>query len=99
MARKRGAVDLTAWNALALESLSLWTEANTVIWLRLMRMAGGGALAEQEASRMVSEKIAAHAQLGMRLMLGGWISPEQAARKSVRHYRGKVRANRRRLKA
>ena len=86
-----------SWQALAFESWALWAEANTVIGLRLIRLAGGGKLAEREGSRMIAEKITANAELGLDLLLSGPHTPDQAATKIVRHYRGKVSANRRRL--
>ena len=37
-------------------------DAQTVIWLRSMRIAQGGALAEIETTRMITEKVAARAE-------------------------------------
>lgn len=85
------------WQSLAFESWSLWADSGAVIGLRMLRLAGGGELAERESLRMVSEKIAANAELTLDLLLGGPRTPEQAAQTIVRHYSGKVRANRRRL--
>ncbi len=85
------------WQSLAFESWALWAEASTVIGLRMIRMAGGGKLAEREGSRMITEKIAANAELGLDLLLGGPRTPDQAAARIVRHYRSKVSANYRRL--
>ena len=39
-------------------------EAQSVIALRLMRIAGGGALARSEATRMVTEKVQALGEAG-----------------------------------
>ncbi len=89
--------DYAAWTRLAWDGWALWLEASSVVWLRSMRLAAGGAAAEREASRMVSEKLAANWELGMKLLWGGAVSPEQSAHRSLRHYRSKVRANRRRL--
>ena len=85
------------WQSLAFESWSLWADAGAVIGLRLLRMAGGGPLAEREGQRMVSEKIAANTELALNLMFGGLRTPDQTAQTIVRHYGGKVSANRRRL--
>lgn len=88
----------TDWFALALDGWSMGIEASTVIGLRMARLAAGGAAAQAEARRMVEEKLGAAIDLqamAMRGALGGDIGT--AAARSVRHYRGKVRANRRRL--
>ena len=44
------------WMNLAGQSWMLWGEAASVIWLRSLKLAGGGASARNEAVRMVSEK-------------------------------------------
>lgn len=88
----------TDWFALALDSWSMGVEASAVIGLRMVRLAGGGAAAESEARLMVTEKVGAVMDLqalAMRGALGGDIGI--VASRSLRHYRGKVRANRRRL--
>jgi hypothetical protein len=78
---------IRAWGALWFLAL----ETQQVIWLRTLRLAAGGAAAEREALRMVTEKVIAAHHTARRVALGG--SPQAA----VRHYRGRVRANRRRL--
>jgi len=78
---------LPSWYNLAM----LAAESQQVVWLRLVRLSGGGAKARNEAHRMVSEKMAAATHATGRLMLGD--SPN----KVVRHYRSKVKANARRL--
>jgi hypothetical protein len=53
---------MRAWNAwfgLSSQFAMLGLEAQRVIALRLMRLAAGGALAESETSRMITEKVAA----------------------------------------
>jgi hypothetical protein len=90
--------DPGAWISLAFESWRLWAEASMVVWLRTARLAQGGALAQREAARMVSEKWLAAALLGPATLAGrGIATPEGSARKAVRHYRTRVSANRRRL--
>ena len=79
------------WFALSADGARLGFEAQRVIGLRLLRMAGGGAAAQAEASRMVTEKTAAFAEAAMTLAMGG------CPRKVVRRYRVHVRANARRL--
>ena len=91
------AKQISAWNRLAVDGASLWMEAATVIWLRSLRIAAGGRPAELEAERMVTEKLAANWELGWKLLGAGNSAPETTARRSINHYRGKVRANKRRL--
>jgi hypothetical protein len=77
---------------------SLGMEAATVITLRSMQMAAGGAKAQAESQRMVSEKIAALAELQMKAVTGALgFTTQSAATKTIAHYRRKVRANRKRL--
>jgi len=47
------------WLALTFKTIQLGIEAQSVIALRLMRFAAGGARGQDEARRMVVEKIAA----------------------------------------
>jgi len=69
----------------------LAAEAQQVIWLRLMRLAGGGARASTEAQRMVSEKVAIAAPVAAGILMG------DSPKKVVKRYSRKVRANKRRL--
>lgn len=85
------------WYTLAMDSWSLWYEANQVIWMRMMRLSSGGALAERESRRMVEEKITATTELAAKMMTGSIMPTVQGANTSVKHYRTKVRANQRRL--
>jgi hypothetical protein len=76
----------------------LTIEASSVIALRMLKATNGGAAAEVEASRMVSEKIEAGLALQAKAMTGGLGSTAHgAASKVITHYRRKVKANRRRL--
>lgn len=97
MARNDPMAMMGEMNRLAVDGWSLWFEAAGVIWLRSMRLAGGGKLAEREAQRMVSEKVLANWELGWKMLAAPLDPPEGRADKAVRHYRSKVRANRRRL--
>jgi hypothetical protein len=84
--------------ALALQSTMLAIEANQVIALRMAKLAMGGDRKGKESRLMVTEKIQAMGEAGRvatRAALGG--KSDLGARKIVRLYRGKVRANRRRL--
>jgi hypothetical protein len=87
------------WLALTFALWRLGIEAQVVMALRLMRLASGGAAAQREAWRMVSEKGVAAAQAsvtaGVLAATGG--APAAIGRKVVGGYRKRVRANRRRL--
>ena len=88
---------MNAW----FEAARFASESQSVVALRLMRIAGGGPQAAREATQMVSEKVAAFteaqgAMLGA-LATGG--SLQRAATKAYAPYRRAVRANRRRLGA
>jgi hypothetical protein len=69
----------------------LAAESQYTIWLRMMKMATGGAEAQNEARLMVSEKIKAAREATGNLACGG------TANSVVQAYRMKVRANSRRL--
>lgn len=86
------------WTSLAFDTWSLGLEASSVIGLRMMKLAAGGAAAQAEAQRMVSEKATAGMMLPMLAATGqlGATGPAIAS-KSLAHLRRKVRANRRRL--
>lgn len=68
-------------------------EAQRVIALRLMKLAGGGPAAQKEAQKMVNEKIAASLEAAKTLARGG--SPQTV----LKHYRTIMKANARRLAA
>ncbi|HXZ22786.1 MAG TPA: hypothetical protein VEH78_08475 [Pseudolabrys sp.] len=67
--------------------------------LRLMRLAAGGALAQSESARMVSEKMfalgEAQAAAALAAMKGG--DNPRVAKKVLGAYKRRVRKNRRRL--
>ncbi len=69
----------------------LGIEAQQVIWLRMMKLAGGGPTAGFEAHRMVTEKVVAAAVASGQIMTGA------SADVVLRGYRRKVRSNARRL--
>jgi hypothetical protein len=87
-----------AWFSLGLDMWMLGAEASSVIALRSLKLAAGGAAASEEAGRMVSEKVTAAIVLAQQAMLGqlGSTMPGIAS-KAVADYRRRVRANRRRL--
>lgn len=96
MTRKADPFD--AWFGLGMDMWMLGAEASSVIALRTLKMASGGAAADAEAARMVSEKMDAGFAIAQRAMLGqlGTTMPGIAS-KAVADYRRRVRANSRRL--
>ena len=87
------------WVRLGWDAWSLSVEASSVIGLRLIKIAAGGAAGEAETRRMVTEKLDAGLALQAAALTGGLgLTPLSAAAGTVSHYRRKVRANRRRLK-
>ena len=86
------------WFGIGLDAWRLGLEASTVMGLRALKIAQGGASAQAEAQRMVSEKVDAAMALQARALAGGLGgSPASASARTIAHYRRKVNANRRRL--
>jgi hypothetical protein len=88
-----------AWFALSSRAAVLGWEVQGVAALRLMRMASGGAWADAECRRMVTEKVAALAE-AQAAVASAAIAPgrhHQVANKVLRVYKRRVRRNRRRL--
>jgi hypothetical protein len=83
---------------LALDAALLGWEAQWVIGLRLLKLAAGGAAGNRECQRMISEKVLSAFEVNTRMasdvLLGRGSS---ATHRVLKHYRSKVRANRRRL--
>jgi hypothetical protein len=90
----------SSWLGLSMSAMQLGLEAQGVIALRMMKMAAGGAAAEAEVQRMVSEKtkaaLDAQLQFGISVMSGRL---DLAPARAIALYRRRVRANRRRLRA
>lgn len=86
------------WFSLGWDAWMLGAEASMVIGLRTMKIAAGGTAGESEAQRMFSEKVEAAQSLQMMAMSGalGLTAPD-AMNRTLKHYRRKVSANRRRL--
>jgi hypothetical protein len=88
-----------SWLRLSFDVWRAGLEAQQVIALRLAKLARGGAAANAEANRMVSEKMAAAVEAQQAVataMLTGKVA--QIRRRTVALYRRKMRANRKRLK-
>lgn len=88
---------VTPWG-LAWQAWALGMEAGWVIAMRSMKIAAGGPQAMLETQRMVAEKTASALTLQSMAVSGalGRSGPAVASR-AMKHYSGKVRANRRRL--
>jgi hypothetical protein len=88
-----------SWFALSSQALMLGFEAQRVIWLRLMRLATGGARSQAEAQRMVTEKFAAFAEAQTAAVTtaieGG--GSRRLGKKVAGVYKKRMRDNRRRL--
>jgi hypothetical protein len=82
---------LGSWFVLTMEGTRLAIEAQQVIALRLMKIAAGGAGAQREVARMMTEKAVAATEAAATLATGG------SRRKVVRRYRPHIRKNKRRL--
>ena len=76
---------------LGMDATMLAFESQRVIGMRLMMLSAGGAAAQAEAQRMVTEKVAAAGEAAMMMATGA------STAKVVAGYRRKVRANARRL--
>lgn len=86
------------WMEIAAATAALGMESALVIGLRATGAAFGGPKAVDESWRMWSEKVVALAELQTRLLTGSLgRTPTSAARETLKHYRRKVAANRRRL--
>jgi hypothetical protein len=80
------------WMKLSSDVVFAHFEAQRVIGLRMAKLARGGAAAEAESRRMVTEKL--EAAIESTIALGTGSSP----RSVVRRYRTLMRANERRLR-
>jgi hypothetical protein len=87
------------WFALSSQAALLGLEAQGVIALRLMRIAGGGARGQAEAQHMVTEKLSAFLEAQAAAIAGtieGGAS-HHIGKKVLAVYERRVRGNRRRL--
>ncbi len=87
------------WYSLWLRAAFLAMEAQQVMWLRMMRLGAGGRMAEREAVRMISEKVAAAGAAGIDAAGAAARGMGAAAitGKTISGYRRRVRSNRKRL--
>ncbi len=86
------------WLKIGLDAWSLGIESSSVIGLRTMKIAAGGAGAQSESRLMVEEKIKAGLEWQTLMLTGGLgLTAPRAAAKTLAHYRRKVRANQKRL--
>lgn len=88
------------WLGLGIDAWALSLDAATVMGLRALRLAAGGAAAQAEANLAVTEKLEAATALHA-LAVSGRLgaTPHEAAARTLRRYKRKVRANRKRLLA
>jgi hypothetical protein len=87
------------WFLLACDAARLGFEAQSVIAMRVVRLATGGASAWPETRRMVTEKAAALVEAHV-ATIGGTVTGQRSAlvaKKVLRIYKKRVRANKRRL--
>jgi hypothetical protein len=86
-----------AWFALTCQAARLGLDAQAVVALRLMRLSGGGADGLTEARRMVVDKMAALTEAQFAATTGLLTGDGQLAKKVLRVFTKRVRANRKRL--
>ena len=86
------------WYQIGLNAWDLGVEASAVVALRALKLMEGGIAAEAESRRMIEEKFRAAVELQTKLVAGALqTTPHAAVDRTLKHYRRKVRANRRRL--
>ena len=86
------------WLALSLKAVQMGVEAQSVIALRMLRLATGGARMEADASRMVTNDVAAaEAQAVAAVSALNGRSPHVVVSQAPRVVKKRVRANKRRL--
>jgi hypothetical protein len=90
---------LNPWLTLSFKAFQLGIEAQSVVALRMMRLASGGAGTRVEMGRMIQEKAAAiaEAQFAATAAAVAGNKDHVIAGKALKVFRKRVRANRRRL--
>ncbi|UVO53657.1 hypothetical protein [Sphingomonas sp. SUN039] len=87
------------WIGIGFDALKLGMDANSVIGLRLAKIATGGVAGTEEARLMVAEKMQAAAQLQTAFLTGRLgITPVAVAQTTLRYCSKMVVANQRRLR-
>ena len=88
-----------AWFALSAQAARMCWDAQAVMLLRSLRLAKGGARADTETQRMITEKVAAlgEAQLAATVATLKGSKKHRVAKKALAVYTTRVRRNRRRL--
>ncbi len=87
-----------SWLNLSFKAMQLGVEAQTVISLRLMKLAMGGPSAVFEAERMVTEKALTAMEAQKDFLTNTLVGRHhRASSRALTLYRQRVRANRRRL--
>ena len=81
----------STWMKFSLDAARLGYEVQTVMTLRMLKIARGGKAAEAEAQCMMTEKGVAFAEAAATLATGG------SMKKVVRRVRSRVNQNKRRL--
>ena len=85
--------------ALSAQAVRMCWEAQAVIWLRGLRIAQGGAKAEAETTRMITEKAAALAEAQVAATVAAFRGSKKStvAKKALTVYAKRLARNRRRL--
>jgi hypothetical protein len=86
------------WVQIGFEAWSLGVEAASVVGLRVLKIAAGGASARAEARLMLVEKVEAGWTIQGKALTGALgLTPHGVTTRTLAHYRRKVRSNKRRL--
>jgi hypothetical protein len=90
---------MNAWLSLSLKAFQIGLEAQSVVALRFLRLAAGGARARGEAGRMVTEKVLAAGEAQAVAAVAAMQGRKRHAvtGKALNVYKKRVRANRSRL--
>jgi hypothetical protein len=89
----------SGWFALSSQAARMCWDAQTVMLLRSLRIARGGAQAKVETTRMITEKVAALAEAQMAVTTAALRGSKKhrVAKKALGVYAKRVSSNRRRL--
>ncbi len=86
------------WVRIGFDAWSLGVEVSSVIGLRALKIAAGGASAKAETQLMILEKIEVGWALQAKALSGALgLTPHSVTIRTLAYYRRKVRLNRRRL--